>query len=110
MYENNKETRMDLQELARKIDKMQLAVQSRTTDSRDERMRAYGQGFSDALDGVASIIRQAREAERMRLRLAKLESDLAQDPEPDWTWMQAEEIEAAEGFAMPDNTVERTRV
>lgn len=74
---------MELNELARKINKMKAAARGRAEGTDDANLRIYVQGFTDALKDVATIIKQARDAERMRQRLANLETKLSQEPELD---------------------------
>lgn len=76
---------MDLNDLAKKIDRLRVAAQSRYKSTADEPLRTYAQGYHDALGDIANLLKQAKEAERMRQRLARLETDLAQEPEPDWS-------------------------
>ncbi len=75
---------MELGELFRKITAMRHATQTRLNAEGSEPRQHYVQGFCDGLDSVIVILKKAIEAERTRQRLAKLESELAQDPEPAW--------------------------
>jgi hypothetical protein len=76
---------MDLNQLATKIERMIAATHGRIKATTDDALRTYAQGYGDALSDVASILKQAREAERMRQRLARLETDLSQEPELNWS-------------------------
>jgi hypothetical protein len=76
---------MELGDLLKKITAMQAAAKGRLTGQTSEQMRVYVQGFCDGLDGVTATIKKAIEAERTRQRLAKLESELAQEVAPDWS-------------------------
>lgn len=76
---------MELGELLKKIGAMQVAAKGRLSGQSNEKMQLYVQGFCDGLDGVTATIKKAMEAERTRQRLAKLESELAQEVEPDWS-------------------------
>ncbi len=76
---------MELSELIRKITSMQTAAKGRLTGQSNDKTQTYIQGYCDGLDGVMGSIRKAIEAEKIRQRLARLESELAQDAEPDWS-------------------------
>lgn len=80
---------MELNELTRKITSMQSAAKGRMRDGIGENMQLYLQGYVDGLESVMATIRKAMEAERMRQRLARLESELAQESEPDWSLISA---------------------
>lgn len=75
---------MQLHELMKKITSTQEAINARVNAETPEPMRRYIQGYSDGLDGVIATIKKAMDRERTRQRLAKLESELAQEAEPDW--------------------------
>lgn len=76
---------MELNELTRKITCIQSAAKGRVKAGTSETMQLYLQGYVDGLDAVLATIRKAMEAERVRQRLARLESELAQESEPDWS-------------------------
>ena len=76
---------MQLGELLKKISAMDAAAKGRLNGQTSEQMQVYIQGFCDGLDGVMATIKKAIETERTRQRLAKLESELAQDSEPVWS-------------------------
>lgn len=73
---------MELNELTKKIAAMHTAMQARIQEDTQESMRLYMQGYCDGLDAVTATIKKAIDAERMRQRLARLEDELAQEPEP----------------------------
>jgi hypothetical protein len=75
---------METSELLKKITAMQSAAKSRLKQESSESMQLYVQGFADGLESVIQTLKKAIEAERTRQRLAKLESELAQDLEPVW--------------------------
>ncbi len=75
---------MELSELLKKIGAMRAAVKGRLGEDSAETMQIYVQGYGDGLDWVTATIKKAIEAERTRQRLAKLESELAQEREPAW--------------------------
>ncbi len=75
---------MELSELLKRISAMQVAIKARLNGQANEQMQIYVQGFCDGLDGVMATIKKAIETERTRQRLAKLESELAQEVESDW--------------------------
>lgn len=85
---------MELNELLKKISAMQTAAASRLSKDSSESLRLYVQGMSDGLDGVMQTIRKAIEAERTRQRLAKLESELAQEVTPEWPELPGDTVKA----------------
>jgi hypothetical protein len=87
---------IELGDLLKKIGAMQAAAKGRLTSQTSEQMRVYVQGFCDGLDGVTATIKKAIEAERTRQRLARLESELAQEVEPDWSQVPGTESKSAD--------------
>lgn len=91
---------MELSELLKKIGVMQVAIKSRLGGDSTEAMQLYIQGYADGLDGVVTTIKKAIDAERMRQRLARLENELAQEVEPDWSQLPDKVTDRASG--VPD--------
>jgi len=99
--ESRGEKLMELNELTKKISVTQATMQSRLHAGSAEPMRLYVQAYCDGLDWVIATIKKAIDAERMRQRLARLESELEQEMEPDLP-------ELPDGFAEDTTIAEET--
>lgn len=93
---------MELGDLTRKLSTLRSTAEARVTDDANHGLRTFVQGYVMALDDVVNMIKRAKELERMRQRVEKLESEQAQTPEPDWSQV-IELEEAASPFAANSN-------
>ncbi len=76
---------MTLTELAKKLTKMQAEAKAELETSQDDLRRSYITGFGNAVKDVLKMVHDARQAERLRQQLARLDGTLTNDPVLDWS-------------------------
>lgn len=101
---------MQLNDLIKKINATQAAMQGRINKDSAESMQVYVQGYCEGLDWVVGTIKKAIDAERTRQRLAKLESELAQDMEPELPELPEDFAESAGKPSMQNDVSDSDRI
>ncbi len=76
---------MTLQELLKKIGNIDERAEAKMQGASDGDGQVYLHGYRDALADIGKMVKDAREAERLRQRLARLENVAEQDPDVDWS-------------------------
>lgn len=76
---------MTLTELAKRLTKMQDDAKAKRKASEDAVRRAYFEGAVNALKQMQKTVQDARQAERLRQQLARLDTTLGNDPVLDWS-------------------------